>query len=297
MQLLPFAPSMGADLAHCYNDLIADVPNCHPVPVEQFGSMEALASTRRPAREEEIMVAEAEGEIAGFVHVGIAPPPEESWHPQGEPGVIRFLSYRPGQRPVGQALLDWAEGWARQRGRSAVVAWDMGFVYGFYHFQYAHLSERIGHVRALHGMAGYAENDSELFFTWRDFTPPAPVRPALDVEVTTDWKDGPYGPRVDISARRDGARIGFCRMDRGQPSPAPDALDWCFCDELDVEGPFQGQRLGHFLLSTGLNLMREAGCRHAAISTNGQNHRAALMYTNLGHRFADRTVSFRKELA
>jgi GNAT superfamily N-acetyltransferase len=296
MQLLPFEPGMAPALARCYNALIADVPNCHPVPAEQFGRLEVLASTRRAIREETMMVAEVEGEIAGFVHVGIAPPPEAPWHPQGEPGILRFLSYRPGQRPVGQALLDWAESWARERGRSALLAWDMGHVYGFYHFQYAHLSERIGHVRALHGMVGYLEHDSELFFLWRDFAPPAPARPALDFEVSTDLQDGPYGPRVEVTALQQGARIGLCRMDRGQPSPAPDAQDWCFCDELDVSGPFQGQRLGHFLLSTGLGLMREAGCRHAAISTNEQNHRAALMYTNLGYRFADRTVAFRKEL-
>lgn len=42
--------------------------------------------------------------------------------------------------------------------------------------------------------------------------------------------------------------------------------------------------------------MRRAGCRHALISTDWNNYRAYLFYTNFGFRFLDRTFGFRKEL-
>ncbi len=53
-------------------------------------------------------------DVAGFVHVGVAAPAAEEWHIQGEPGVIRFLSHRPGERAVGVGLLQAAEDWLRE---------------------------------------------------------------------------------------------------------------------------------------------------------------------------------------
>jgi GNAT superfamily N-acetyltransferase len=294
MQVVSFEPSMADDVARCYNELIAPVPECSPVEAERFASLEALRHDR--LREEQIAVPREGGEVAGFVHVGLALPATGDEYPTGEPAAIRALSYRPGERRVGQALLGWAEEWARERERADVVAWHAGLRYRFYHFGWAHLSERIGHVRALFGMNGYREVDSELLLTWPDFEPSPAERPEVEFELKLDWHDGPIGPRLSVLAMRDEKEVGHCRIDHGQHSQGPRAQEWCYCNALWVADALQGRRLGRYLLSTGLAEMRKAGCRHAAISTNGTNYRAQLMYTNMGYRMTDYTVAFRKEL-
>ena len=296
MEILRFQPRMGRAVARCYNALIEPVPYCHPVPAERFASMGVLA--HRGLREETVMVARAQGgEIVGFVHVGLALTPVEDWQPREGTAVIRFLSCRPGQRSVGKALLERAERWARSRAAKEMWAWHQHFRYRFYHFPCAHLSERIAHVGALFGMAGYREQESELYLAWPEFALPKPEPPAVEFDLRSEWQQGPLGPRLVVWAVQGEENVGRCCMDRGQASPAPDAPDWCYCDGLWVREHVQGKRLGTFLLTTGLREMHKAGCRHAAISTASTNYRAALFYTNLGYRFADRTVSFAKDLS
>jgi GNAT superfamily N-acetyltransferase len=293
MEIVPFEPSMAEDMARRYNELIEPVPECYPVSADRFASVEALAHRR--VRDEEIAVALAGGDVAGFVHVGVALPAKGDEEPKGDPAVIRFLSYRPGQRRVGQALFEWAEEWARERRRGAIVAFEAELRYPFYHFGYAHLSERIAHVHALLGMNGCKELGGEVYLTWNDYTPPEPVRPPLDVELKLEWREGTIGRRLSVCAMQDDKEVGRCDMDLGQHS-RPSATDWCFCDELWVRDELQGKRVGMFLLCTALTEMRERGCTHAAISTGHNNHRAQLMYTNLGYCFTDNTMVFRKEL-
>jgi len=296
MRILPFEPDLSAQVAALYNEAVAPVPDCHPVALDRFASLEKLASEH--LREEALVLAQTEdGRAVGFVHIGIALPvkeEEEDWLPKGEPAAIRFLYYQPGYRQAGQALLDWAERWARERARSYLVAWHWLHRYPFY-LPYCYLSEYLAHVRALFGMNGYREHLSELYLRWPDFTPPEPARPDLDFDLITEQAQGNYGPRLRLRAIRGEQEIGECCMDRGHWS-APDANDWCFCDELHVIDDLQGKRLGLFLLATGLQEMRKQGCRHAAITTNWANYRAALMYTNLGFQHADRTYSYRKDL-
>jgi len=293
IELVPFEPGLTAGVAQCYNDLMVDVPYSRPIPVERFGDDPVTLLGRRPLRNQEIAAARADdGEVVGYVHVGIALPPEQPWHTQGEPGVIRVLAYRPGQRAVGQALLEWAEAWARRHERTAMEAFSLAFRYPFGLAPYAHLPDSIAHVWALFTMNGYREAGSELHLHWCDFLPPTPVRPDLEFELSHEWQDGPFGRQVEVVARQGETYLGRCIMIRMQEDP-----EWGFCDELDVAEAFQGKRLGMFLLTTGLQEMRGLGCVHAGISTNWTNYRAALFYTNLGYRFTCRTASFWKGLA
>lgn len=293
IELVPFARDLVEEVTDCYNEAIAPVPDCHPVGPERF----ADPFQHGNLRDQVLMVArDGSGGAAGFVHVGISLPPTEGWLPPADLPVIRFLCYRPGKRAAGQALLTWAEEWARGTGARALLAFHQHYRYPFYHAPYCHLSEHIAHVRALFGMNGFAEDAAELYLRWPDFTPPEPVKPSLACTLEFEQSEGPYGPRLRIRAVQAGRELGGCTMDRGHWS-APDAEDWCFCDGLGVREEFQGKRVGLYLLATGLQEMRRAGCRHAAITTGWTNYRAALMYTNLGFRHADRTVSFRKELA
>lgn len=294
MEIVRFEPEMAEDVAGLYNELIEPLPECHPAAVERFASVEALAS--KWLRDEQVMVARHDGEAAGFVHVGVARPTEQEDLPAGEPAVIRFLSYRVGERMVGQALLEWAEQWAKEQGRSEVIAWDAGLRYPFYHFGWAHLSERIAHVRGLLGMNGYAEYNAEVFLTWRDYELPEVVRPELKFDLRQDWRDGQLRQRLAVEATDGSKNVGHCIMDWGKHS-RPEAKEWCYCNSLWVTDKLQGKRLGMFLLGTALAAMKEKGCRHAAISTNATNYRAQLMYANLGYRFADQTYSFKKGMA
>jgi GNAT superfamily N-acetyltransferase len=147
-------------------------------------------------------------------------------------------------------------------------------------------------VRALLGLAGFQERGSEVLLTWRDFTPPEPPPPAPACTLELVWNDE---ARLTVRAVRDGEELGWCAMDKW-PVRLSREEDWCFCPGLRVEEPFQGQRLGTSLLTAALQEMRRAGCRHTALSTGWQNHRAVLMYTNLGYRHADRTSNFIKVL-
>ncbi|HUU54156.1 MAG TPA: GNAT family N-acetyltransferase [Armatimonadota bacterium] len=296
MEIVPFRPDMAEGVTRLYNELIEPVPDCHPVPVDRFASVEALASTR--LRDERLVVALHDGEVAGFAHVGVALPVEHYPVPTGEPAAVRFLGYRPGQRAVGRRLLEWAEEYARQQDRGTIEAWHYFARYPFYHCPWGQLSERMAHIRALFGMAGYAEaDDGQLYFNWHDFDPPKPQKPVIELELKPEWKEGPLGPRMDLRAMQGETELGMCRMDRGQTSPSPEAQDWCYCDGMWVQDELQGKRLGMLLLVCALREMKKAGCRHAAISTSWKNYRAALFYTNLGYRFADQTYGFRKELA
>lgn len=293
MRIVPFEPDLASHLAALYNEAIAPVPDCHPVPPDRFASLETIAS--RNLRDEALAAAADEsGELLGFVHVGVSLPPAEDWQPPADQPVIRFLYYRIGARRAGQALLEWAEGWARERG-NLLIACHQHFRYPFYHAPYCHLSEHMGHVRALFGMNGYREEEMEVYLRWTDFTPPEPVRPDLDFELVSQESESPFGTRVRFRAVQNDRTIGSCTMDRGHWSD-PNGEEWCFCDGLGVEEEFQGKRLGMFLLCTGLQEMHRAGCRHTSITTGWDNHRAALMYTNMGYRHADRTCSYRKEL-
>ena len=301
MRVVRFEPNMAEAVARCYSETVAPAPYCAPVGAEWVSDLKRLA--RQPLAEEEILVAQQpvaqEGaRIAGFAHVGVAAPATEEWHLKGEPGVIRFLAYRPGERPVGKGLLEAAEGWLRERSREAILAGHCNFMYPFYHLPFGHLSQRIAHVPPLFGMAGYSVEESEVFFAWEDFEAPAVPKPDLDVEVVPEWREqvGTFGPGVVIHPRQGEKRVGECEVVRlGSDTWRPELRDWCMCTSLHIDEPLQGKGLGKHMLALGLREARERGLRHAMISTDWNNYRAYLFYTNFGFGFLDRTFSFRKE--
>lgn len=295
--LRPYHPSLAPQVARCYNETIALVPDTCPAPAEWFAGPAARHSLHYELNEQHIMVAEEGGRLLGFVHVAAAPPPKEDWHPKESAAVIRCLTYLPGRRQVGQELLDWAEQWARSRGKQELIAWHALYSYPC-QSPWTHLSNCASHLRALFGMAGYAPMHDQLYLTWHDFVPPESARggPDLEFELRTEQMSGLTGPRLKLFAMQGGTWLGECQMDRGHASPIPDADDWCYCAGLFIADAFQGKRLGLYLLATGLQEMHRAGCRHASISTVSDNYRAALFYTNLGYRYLDYSAAWRKSL-
>jgi GNAT superfamily N-acetyltransferase len=296
MEIVTFEPQMAADLARCYNELVAPVPYHSPAREEWFADL-------RPAQfqsctDEEILAAQDGGDVVGFVHVGISAPPTHPWHVKGEPGVIRFLSYRPGERPIGAALLEAAERWLRDHGRAEVVAEFSSYQYPFYPLPMGHISERVSHLPPLFGMAGYAVPESEVFFHWPDFQPPELARPELPFEVVVDETTTPASLReVRVRAMQGEREVGKCTMlSLSGDDWRPQLADWCICELLLVAESLRGRGLGRYLLVAGLAEMRQAGCRHAMISTDWNNYLACLLYTNVGYRFLDRTFGFSKQI-
>ena len=296
MEILPYDPDMAAGIARCYNDLVAPVPHCPPVPAVAFSDLATLGSAA--THDDAMLVArEPSGALVGFAHVALDANANDT-------GLIRFLAYPATQRLVGQALLEAADNWERGRGRTKVAVGRNSCMYPFYHLPYARLSERIAHVHALLGIAGYGVEWSENFLEWRDFDPPAAAAPTADITIAVEWHSKPPSfleparvqPGVVVRALRDGEQVGVCitthlpREYREQ-----EISEWCYCHELEVEQHMRGRGLGKLLLLTSLAEMREAGCKHAALAVAWNNHLAALLYTTLGFRFLDRTASYAKQ--
>ncbi|UCC67192.1 MAG: GNAT family N-acetyltransferase [Armatimonadota bacterium] len=296
MEIVTFEKEMAAGVARCYNELVEPMPYSSPVAREAFSDF--THAQLQGCTEEEILVARDAGEVAGFVHVGVSAPPTHKWHIEGEPGVIRFLSYRRGERPVGAALLQAAEQWARERERTAVVAEYGGYMYPFYLLPLGNISEQISHVPPLFGMAGYEVPECEVFFEWRDFQPPEVSAPDADVELLCKKPQAhASGLKVSVAAVQGEEQVGeFSMLSLREDRWRPQLADWCTAGLLCVADRLQGRGIGKCLVARGLTEMRKAGLRHAMISTDWNNWRAYLFYTNFGFRFLDRTFGFRKRL-
>ena len=63
---------------------------------------------------------------------------------------------------------------------------------------------------------------------------------------------------------------------------------------LGVNDEFQGRGLGRYLLQYALHEMHKIGYRHAVISTDWENYRAFLFYSNCGYRVSDWTYAYSK---
>jgi GNAT superfamily N-acetyltransferase len=294
MEIVRFEKGMGAGVARCYNELMAPVPLHRPVDEEKLA--QPIPSQFQDCTGEQILVARATGEVVGFVHVGVSAKATHDWHIKGEPAVVRFLSYRPGERAVGVALLQVAEQWAREHERTAVVAGYGGYMYPFYPLPMGNISERISHLPPLFGMAGYEVAECEVFFEWRDFEPPEVSAPEVELVCKTAPTQA-SGSKVSVAAMQGEEQVGeFSMVSLREDRWRPQLADWCTAGLLRVADRLQGRGIGKCLLARGLAEMREAGCRHAMISTDWDNWRAYLFYTNFGFTFLDRTFGFQKKL-
>jgi len=299
VEIVEYQPHLLADVASLYAESTEHVPHCFAVEDEEVAA--ALAgecgseSEGRTLPSQAIRVALEGGRGIGFAHVGVrAPEGDESGC-----GVVRFLWYPRGRRDVGQSLLDAGEDWLRQQGVRTVLVYPQTYRYRFYAFAHMYLSDRLDHVQALFLFSGYRKAGGEVSLDWLDVDPPPPAPlPDLGIEVDVTQSDGPGRlPGFTVQARRDGEGVGQCLfLSAGAFSRRDGAQIWAFCDWLGVREPLQGKGLGRHLLQRGLVAVREAGYRHAAISTAWDNYRAFLFYTNYGFRVADWTYEFRRDL-
>ncbi len=298
MEIRQYTPEQIEPVIEFYNELIAEVPHCYPVKEEEFayamrGVMRQTDNDDEDFEDETAFIAIQDGSVKAFVPVGY-------YQDDGDKvnkGVIRFLGYQRGARHIGQVIIDKAEDYFRDNNVSRIVAFSKIYRYSFYHFEYAELSDTLDHIHGLLGINEYQSYHGQVFLDWKDYNvDPPSINPSADLKV--EWKDGRGKlPNCHIKAFRDGEEIGECwNVSCGQFSSHPDVQDWVYTDWISVEDAYQGEGLGKYLLQYSLHEMHKVGYKHAALSTDWNNNRALLFYSNFGYRAVDWTYAFEKVL-
>ena len=293
---------MQAPVTQFYNRLTTDVPHCYPVDEEQEFAIAIRGVTTGRADKKEggldsetAFVAMVNGAVQAYIHVGIG---QVGDNREVDIGVIRFLGYERGARHVGQAVLEKAETYLKTYNISRIYAFSQDCRYRFYHFSHAYLSDALDQVQALLGFNGYRRSAGEVFLDWENYIV-TPMPSSLSVELSMDWEDGRgERPNCTVKAYQGDEQVGICEsVCGGEFSSHPDAQDWLHTVWLGIENEFQGQGLGRYLLQYELQEMHKVGYRHAAISTNWENYRAFLFYSNCGYRTVDWTYGYEKVLS
>ncbi len=276
------------EIAQVYNMAVSGIPHCYPVSAEDFRAI--LEKKGGPVLEGEYFLVAREGQIPiGFADFGIAHLGEEAI------GVIRFLWYRPGKRQAGQRLLEEIEGTMHAR-LEKIVAFPQEYRYPFYHLPHAYLSGFLGNVHGLLGINGYRRSRGEIYMDMERIEIALPRRPQVEVDIEFNIFDSKPLPRIHAYAIHGGRDIGSCKnICCGEVATDPGGGPWLFTHSLNVETAFQGKGVGRYLLGRTLQRAKALGYRHASISTDWNNYRALLFYTNMGYRVVDWTFELTKD--
>jgi GNAT superfamily N-acetyltransferase len=291
--------SDAGNLVHVYNDQVAGVPHCYPVSPEEFEAGLRDPKNDRHCRDmhsEKIIVGEQDGKIVGFAHAAMGKIEFSDRKMPG--GLIHFLTYQAGHRPIGQAILEECEKYLRGLDAPQIWAFQNGCNYRFYHLGFGNVSDRMGHVCALFRMNGYEINEGEVFMGEREYSAVEPALPDDQAEVVVKQRPGRgVLPGLVVQALRDGEEIGVCEcISAGDCCQASEAQDWFFTEWLGIESEEQGKGWGRCLLRRARWEMRKIGYKNAAISADWKNYRALLFYTNYGYRVTDTVYGFIKAL-
>lgn len=289
------------ELAHVYNNHAAAVPHCYPVTPLEF-------ETERSPREwvqkilqnefhdERIFVGEQNGKILGFAHVSMGSINVHGQRKSG--GIIHFLTYSPGHRPIGQALLEECEHYLRGSGANQLLAFQVSSGYNFYHLGWGHLSDRMSHIYALFLINGYKTDDTAIFMEQRDYSISEPMLSDAQVEIVLKQHPGRgILPGLRIEVFRSAKLIALIdSLPGGEFSRHPEAQECFVVEDFGiVDEAEKGKGLGRYLLLRMLWEMRKLGYKHAVISCGWDNPRAVLLYTNYGCQLTDTTYGLVKD--
>ncbi len=298
MEILQYTPDMVTPLTQFYNRLTAEVPHCYPVKEEEMvDAVNGIFSGKDDKNDSETaFVATVGSVVKAFIHVGlcqIGPKANKE-----DAGLLRFMGYERGARPAGQALLEKAEEYLKAFDINRICAFRSDNKYRFYHLEHANLSDSLDHVHALLGLNGYYPHPGWVYLNWENYDV-TQIPPPIPVKVSVNWGQGRgERPNCSVSLYQDDEEIGVCNSESvGEFSTHPDAQKWFHTYLVDIEGEYQGQGLGKYLLQYSLQEMHKVGYRHAAISTGWRNYRAILFYSNCGFRVVDWTYTFEKVLS
>ncbi|MDQ1327899.1 MAG: family N-acetyltransferase [Candidatus Poribacteria bacterium] len=291
-------------LTQAYNDQIVGVPHCYAVSQKEF--KEGIIYHKVNGGEysedihsEKLIVCEENGIILSFSDVAIAETEFEGKKEQK--GFIRFLTYKSGNRSVGQTLLMESEKYLFSFGVNQIKAFRLLFIrdhcgYRFYHLNYGMLSDKLGHIHGLLGMNGYKISGGEIFMDQPAYQVDEPVLYDKSLDITVEFQNGrAVLPKLNVKAFRDGKEIGQCKSESaGECCDAKEAQDWVFVTGLGINENDQKKGLGRYLLQRNLWEMSKIGYKNSVISTDWNNFRALLFYTNYGYKVVDTMHEFVK---
>lgn len=285
------------NLVNVYNEQLKDTPYFYPIMPEEFadGIFNRINEEGETNLEsEKIIVGIQNDKILGFAHVSIGKACQFGKEKEG--GFIHFLTYQPGYRSTGQAIIIECERYLCSFNISQIWAFLHASNYRFYHLGFGHISDRIAHVYSLFGMNGYKIDIGEVFMSYPKYESPEPILFDSRIKIIVTKKEGRgLFPGLHVQALYDDNEIGECiSVSFGEFYNAKEAQDSFFTKWLGVEKEYQGKGIGRYLLQRTLFEMRKIGYKNAFISTNIINYRAQLFYSNFGYRVTDTAYALAK---
>ena len=134
---------------------------------------------------------------------------------------------------------------------------------------------------------------------WRDYGSACLPEAASTADISVQHRDkaGRALPSVVVTAKLDGHLVGVCEGHSfGLWGDSDVSHETVVLGPMDVEDDFQGRGWGKVLSYTMLAEARTLGYRHCATSTQQDNHRAQLFYTNMGFEVTDVAHSYLLDL-
>ena len=285
------------ELTAFYNEQIHSLPHSASVQPGEFemGIRWSQAPQLIDHAVEQFVVAQDEGRIIGFAHLGVCKP----WQADGEArGLIRFLTCEPGQRSAGRQILAVAEQTLARMGFRRVIAFDIHHGYQFYHVGRGFLVDRLTHVLGLMVTNGYDFDETQVFLELdplQAYDPPMPKKPAQADLVIASTPGDPPGLRIRLMRGQD--ELGRCvsrPLSHHHRSLA--TRDQFMVGGLHVAEELRGRGWGRYLLLRMHWEMQERGYHRALIGTGPNNGLALLLYGNEGYQIICNEYTFTKTL-
>ena len=272
-------------LRRLYHATFAHVPYVYAVSSDEF--RRGLLGPSDSLCDQKIVSEQKGSDIAAYADTAIWLDGDDRW------GVIRALCYETGDRAKAQSVLQEAENHLFSKGVTRIYAFTHS--YSFSRFGFTALSEIAGHVCGLMGA-----NEYEIIGGWRflhlpNYEMSEPVASDRDLEIEVRESEGlGEGPDVLLNLRQAGKQVGEVKVKSTGHGQEATVRDTFYIDFMGIEEDRRGRGLGRYLLQATLWEMNQRGYKTATLHTNQGNHRAQLLYTNLGFRVVDTSYKFRK---
>lgn len=147
-------------------------------------------------------------------------------------------------------------------------------------------------------MNGYKINGGEIFMDQPAYQVDEPMLTDKSLDIILEFQNSRADlPKLIVKAFRNGNEIGQCKSESaGECCDAKEAQDWVFITLLEVSKDDQKKGLGRYLLQRNLWEMSKIGYKNSVISTDWNNFRALLFYTNYGYKVVDTMHEFVKNI-
>ncbi|MFC1526692.1 GNAT family N-acetyltransferase [Candidatus Latescibacterota bacterium] len=282
-----------AGLAEAYNQELTGVPCFFPVTPDEFEAGVGLDWRGRPLGDaltcRSFVVASEGDTITSFAEVAVA---ELAYEPASgdqqkaqKHGLIRFLSYAPGRREAGEAVIHACEDYLKGQAVGTIYVFTpQDFSYRFHNMGFGMLSDRQGHVHGLLAEHGYGVYGTAAFLSRSTGQVDEPDVPdaAAEVKVTSQTGRGSR-PNVSVEVLLGSEEIASCTgLSAGEFVAHDQAQTACYIAHLKVSPREQGKGWGRYALQRTHREVHRAGYETAFVATGG-NPRALLLYTNHGY--------------